>query len=205
MDFYHGQFHPTLYGMKRFLHDGAGFSQFYTTGDTGKQHAVQLLLQLADLLTQCLLGNVQGFCSCRKVQKFGKNQKIFDLYFIQHSSLSGIIPDGKILEHEMNKYQTLATNTLLMSMGTFGSKLLVFLMVRFYTGYLTPAEYGTADLITQTANLLIPLVSLDIADAVFRFVADRRSGGTEVFRICGDSTGCTNRIFAAVSLCTLSQ
>ena len=76
----------------------------------------------------------------------------------------------------MNKYQTLAANTILMSAGTFGSKLLVFLMVRFYTGYLTPAEYGTADLITQTANLLIPLVSLDITDAVFHFAADRRSG-----------------------------
>ena len=76
----------------------------------------------------------------------------------------------------MNKYQTLAANTILMSIGTVGSKLLVFLMVRFYTGYLTPAEYGTAALITQTANLLIPLVSLDITDAVFRFAADRRSG-----------------------------
>ena len=54
-------------------------------------------------------------------------------------------------------------------------------MVRFYTGYLTPAEYGTADLITQTANLLIPLVSLDIADAVFRFAADRRSKQEDVF------------------------
>lgn len=42
----------------------------------------------------------------------------------------------------MNKYQTLAANTILMSIGTVGSKLLVFLMVRFYTGYLTPAEYG---------------------------------------------------------------
>ena len=52
----------------------------------------------------------------------------------------------------MNRYQTLAANTALISIGTFGSKLLVFLMVRFYTGYLTPAEYGTADLITQTAD-----------------------------------------------------
>ena len=75
----------------------------------------------------------------------------------------------------MNKYQTLAANTILMSIGTFGSKLLVFLMVRFYTGYLTPEEYGTADHITQTANLLIPLMSLDITDAVFRFAADPRS------------------------------
>lgn len=83
----------------------------------------------------------------------------------------------------MNKYQTLAANTILMSVGTFGSKLLVFLMVLFYTGYLTPAEYGTADLITQTANLLIPLVSLDITDAVFRFAAERRGGRTEAFSV----------------------
>ena len=83
----------------------------------------------------------------------------------------------------MNKYQTLAANTILMSVGTFGSKLLVFLMVLFYTGYLTPAEYGTADLITQTATLLIPLVSLDITDAVFRFAAERRGGRTEAFSV----------------------
>ena len=83
----------------------------------------------------------------------------------------------------MNKYQTLAANTILMSVGTFGSKLLVFLMVRFYTGYLTPAEYGTADLITQTANLLIPLVSLDITDAVFRFAADRQGKRAEAFSV----------------------
>ena len=66
----------------------------------------------------------------------------------------------------MNRYQTLAANTALISIGTFGSKLLVFLMVRFYTGYLTPAEYGTADLITQTANLLIPIASLDVAEGI---------------------------------------
>lgn len=83
----------------------------------------------------------------------------------------------------MNKYQTLAANTILMSAGTFGSKPLVFLMVRFYTGYLTPAEYGTADLITQTANLLIPLVSLDITDAVFRFAADRQGKRAEAFSV----------------------
>ena len=60
-------------------------------------------------------------------------------------------------QSSLNKYQTLASNAVLISVGTFGSKLLVFLMVRFYTGYLSPADYGTADLLTQTANLLIPL------------------------------------------------
>lgn len=80
-----------------------------------------------------------------------------------------------------NKYQTLAGNTLKLGLGTFGSKVLVFLMVRFYTEYLSPADYGTADLMTQTANLLIPLVSLGITDAVFRFVMDEAEDAAGVF------------------------
>ena len=95
----------------------------------------------------------------------------------------------------MNKYQTLAANTALISIGTFGSKLLVFLMVRFYTGYLTPAEYGTADLITQAANLLIPLASLDVAEGVFRFAADKREQRTDVF-----SAGIYTLVFGAAAL-----
>ncbi len=82
-----------------------------------------------------------------------------------------------------NKYNTLLSNTLLISMGTFGSKILVFLMVRFYTGYLTPSDYSTADLITQTANLLFPLISVGIADGVFRFVMDIESDKKSVLTI----------------------
>ena len=82
-----------------------------------------------------------------------------------------------------NKYNTLLSNTLLISMGTFGSKILVFLMVRFYTGYLTPSDYSTADLITQTANLLFPIISVGIADGVFRFVMDSESDKKSVLSI----------------------
>ncbi len=80
-----------------------------------------------------------------------------------------------------NKYNTLLSNTLLISIGTFTSKLLVFLMVRFYTGYLTPSDYGTADLITQTANLLFPIISLGITEGVFRFAMDKTSDRKSVF------------------------
>lgn len=83
----------------------------------------------------------------------------------------------------MNKYKTLLSNTLLISMGTFGSKILVFLMIRFYTGYLTTSDYSTADLITQTANLLFPIISMGIADGVFRFVLDKESDKKSVFTI----------------------
>ena len=64
----------------------------------------------------------------------------------------------------MDKYRTLAANTALISIGTFASKFLLFFMVRFYTAYLSPSDYGTADLITQTANLVDP----------GRFVRDHR-------------------------------
>lgn len=68
-----------------------------------------------------------------------------------------------------NKYTTLVSNTFLISIGTFGSKLLTFFMVRFYTEVLTPSDYGTADLIMQGANLLFPVISMGIVEGVFRF------------------------------------
>lgn len=81
----------------------------------------------------------------------------------------------------MNKYKTLVSNTALISLGTFGSKLLVFFMVRFYTGCLTEAEFGTADLIQQTANLLLPIISVGITDGVFRFAIDSKIDKKSVF------------------------
>ncbi len=81
----------------------------------------------------------------------------------------------------MNKYKKLLSNTLLISMGTFGSKILVFLMVRFYTGILTPSDYSTSDLLTQTANLLFPLISIGITEGVFRFAMDKNLDKRSVF------------------------
>ena len=81
----------------------------------------------------------------------------------------------------MDKYKTLAANTALISIGTFASKFLLFFMVRFYTAYLSPADYGTADLITQTANLVIPIVSFGITDGVFRFAMDNPALRRNVF------------------------
>lgn len=71
-------------------------------------------------------------------------------------------------------YKKLFSNTLIFAIGTFGSKLLVLLLVPLYTACLSPAEYGTVDLIAQTANLLIPIVTLSAADAALRFTLDTK-------------------------------
>ena len=73
----------------------------------------------------------------------------------------------------MDKYKKLLSNTAILGIGTFGSKLLVFLLLPLYTSYLSTAEYSAADIISQSANLLMPLMALGICDAVFRFTLDR--------------------------------
>lgn len=72
-------------------------------------------------------------------------------------------------------YIKLFSNTLIFAIGTFGSKLLVLLLVPLYTAALSPDEYGTVDLIAQTANILIPIFSLSAADAALRFGLDTKN------------------------------
>ena len=80
-----------------------------------------------------------------------------------------------------NKYKKLFSNTLILTVGTFGSKLLVLLMLPLYTGILSTAEYGVADLIAQCSNFLIPLFALGLYKGVFRFTADNTHDETACF------------------------
>lgn len=83
---------------------------------------------------------------------------------------------------DINKrYRNLFRNTVILGLGTFGSKVLVFFLLPLYTAYLTPEMYSTADLISQMSNLLIPLACLGITDGVFRFAMDGDRDRREVF------------------------
>ncbi len=79
----------------------------------------------------------------------------------------------------MDKYKKLVSNTAILSIGTLASKVLVYLLLPLYTGCLSPSEYSTADLISQTANLLLPLLAVGMVDAIFRFAIDAEKGETE--------------------------
>ncbi len=71
-------------------------------------------------------------------------------------------------------------NTMIFTAGKFISKLLVFFMMPLYTACLSEAQYSTADLITQLANLLIPLACLGISEGIFRNAA-AKEGDKEAF------------------------
>ncbi len=78
------------------------------------------------------------------------------------------------------KYKTLLSNTAILGLGTFGSKLLVYFLMPLYTACLSSDQFGRADLIAQTANLLIPILSISICDAVFRFTLERTENRSAV-------------------------
>lgn len=69
----------------------------------------------------------------------------------------------------------LLRNTTALTVGRLGSKVLVFLLVRFYTAVLTKEEFGTADLITSLCNFLIPLACAGLSGGFFRFAAEAKS------------------------------
>lgn len=72
-----------------------------------------------------------------------------------------------------NRYKKLLSFTLILSIGTIISKLMTYVVLTpLYTRYLTTAEFGIVELVVQTANMLMPIVSLGINQAVLRFGMD---------------------------------
>ena len=82
-----------------------------------------------------------------------------------------------------SKYKFLLSNTGLFFISTFSSKFLVFLLMPIYTSVLSPDQFNTVDLMTQTANLLIPLVSLGVPNSIIRFGLDKNYSKRGVFTI----------------------
>nr|WP_315255259.1 oligosaccharide flippase family protein [uncultured Flavobacterium sp.] len=63
--------------------------------------------------------------------------------------------------------------TLIYSIGSFGSKILSFLLLPFYTFLLTKKDLGEYDIFITTITLFVPLVSLQISDAAYRWLIDK--------------------------------
>jgi O-antigen/teichoic acid export membrane protein len=63
----------------------------------------------------------------------------------------------------------LAVNTGLFAISSFGSKLISFLLLPLYTAVLSTGDYGTVDLMNSTVGLLVPLLTLNVQDAVLRY------------------------------------
>lgn len=83
----------------------------------------------------------------------------------------------------MENYKYLLKNIGLLTISNFGSKILIFLLVPLYTSVLSITEYGAYDIVQTTINLLIPILTINISDAVIRFCIEKENNPSKVFSI----------------------
>lgn len=83
----------------------------------------------------------------------------------------------------MEKYIYLIKNVGLLTVSNFATKMLSFFLVPLYTSVLSTGEYGTYDLFNTTISLLIPLLTLDIQEAVLRFSIDKNSDHSKIWYV----------------------
>lgn len=73
------------------------------------------------------------------------------------------------MEKANNK--TLIKNTGIIAIGNISTKLINFLLLPLYTSLISAEDYGMIDLLSTYATLILAVVSLQLYQAVFRFIA----------------------------------
>ncbi len=104
----------------------------------------------------------------------------------------------------MNRYKDLLSDTFVIGIGNFMTKLIYFFLMPIYTLSLSANEFGQADLLNNLAALLLPLLTLSISEGVFRFVLDKRENPNELLSIGISIIGICSLIFALCVVCVFS-
>ncbi|MBP9024079.1 MAG: polysaccharide biosynthesis C-terminal domain-containing protein [Spirochaetes bacterium] len=68
-----------------------------------------------------------------------------------------------------NKYLRLISDSLIFAIGNFLAKLIQYFLLPFYTSNLTTQVYGTSELLNNLSEILLPIMTFAIYEAVFRF------------------------------------
>lgn len=86
--------------------------------------------------------------------------------------------------------KTLVKNTGIIAIGNISTKIINFLLLPLYTSLISTEDYGTIDLLSTYTTLILAVVSLQLYQAVFRFVAvvrdepeKKRSTMTTIFML----------------------
>lgn len=82
---------------------------------------------------------------------------------------------------DRNNY--LIKNTIIFTLGSFGSKIISFFLVPLYTYVLTASEYGIVDLVVTVGTVAIPILTLNISEAVMRFALDKDADKEKITQI----------------------
>ena len=82
---------------------------------------------------------------------------------------------------ESNKYKVLFSNTAVFAVGNILVKLIAFVLMPLYTSALTTEEYGVSELLNSTTEIIIPLATVCIIEALYRFSIDKNADYKSLF------------------------
>ena len=75
----------------------------------------------------------------------------------------------------MSSEKEYVKNTVILLIGKFCTQFISLLLVPLYTHYLIAKDYGTIDLLQTYITLFVPILTLKLDSAIFRFLVDRRN------------------------------
>lgn len=84
----------------------------------------------------------------------------------------------------MNRKKELFNNTIIIGIGNIFTKAISFILLPLFTLWLTPSQYGDYDLLFSYVSLLVPLLTLQLEQAVLRFTLEDKSKGNIYFKTC---------------------
>ena len=82
-----------------------------------------------------------------------------------------------------SRLKYLLKNTLIFSIGNFATKIISFFLIPLYTNLLSTYDYGLVDLIFTIATIAVPILTLNIMEAVMRFNLDKGVNHDEITKI----------------------
>ncbi|MBO7736617.1 MAG: oligosaccharide flippase family protein [Clostridia bacterium] len=83
----------------------------------------------------------------------------------------------------IEKIKYLFKNVGILTISQFSSKILIFFLLPLYTNVLSTEQYGVYDLSVTVVELLYPILTINIIDAVMRFLLDKKYENTDVISV----------------------
>ena len=80
----------------------------------------------------------------------------------------------------MNRKNELVRNTMILTIGKVCTQFISFLLLPLYTSILNTSEYGVVDLFATYVALLLPIVSWQFDQGIFRFMIDARNEKSQI-------------------------
>ena len=75
----------------------------------------------------------------------------------------------------MGREKELVKNTIILSLGNFLPQLTSLITLPILTAFMTKTEFGTYDLINTVVSLLMPIITIRVESAAFRFMIEYRN------------------------------